>query len=403
MILDNIVFEVALIFIGASLLSTIFLQFRQPIILAYIALGMIVGPWGFGVIKDPSHIKHMSHLGIILLMFLLGLQLHPQNLVKLLKRTSLITIATCAVFVVPVYFITQIFGFFPKDGLIASLALMFSSTLIGLKLIPPRSDKYRHMGEVVVSILLFQDILAILLILIINGNGSMNLLNEVLLLLGKSIFFAALAFIIVESILLKFFNKFGMVQDYIFLMSIGWCLLGAETALYLGLSYEIGAFIAGISLGASPLALKISGGLKPVREFFLILFFFSIGAQFDLFISTKVWAPALTIALFLVCLKPIAFHLAFRRGKETRHDSWELGFRLGQSSEFSILVSFSALKACVIEPKTAYLIQLATILTFIISTYIVVYKYKTPISQHDVENVNKKHQHKNARKGEKGD
>jgi Kef-type K+ transport system membrane component KefB len=217
----------------------------------------------------------------------------------------------------------------------------------------------------------------------------MNLLNEALLLLGKSFVFAALAFFIVESILLKFFEKFGMVQDYIFLMSIGWCLLGAETALYLGLSYEIGAFIAGISLGASPLALKISGGLKPVREFFLILFFFSIGAQFDLFISSEVWAPALVIALFIILIKPIAFHMAFRKSKETMHDSWELGFRLGQSSEFSILVSFSALRACVIEPKTAYLIQLATILTFIISTYIVVYKYKTPISQSSRETETK--------------
>ncbi|MHC4865818.1 MAG: cation:proton antiporter domain-containing protein [Planctomycetota bacterium] len=93
-IFDNIILELALIFAGASIIATIFLYLKQPIILAYIFLGMLVGPWGIGLFEDSSHIEHISHLGIILLMFLIGLNLHPQKLSQLLKKTALITLAT---------------------------------------------------------------------------------------------------------------------------------------------------------------------------------------------------------------------------------------------------------------------------------------------------------------------
>jgi Kef-type K+ transport system membrane component KefB len=123
----------------------------------------------------------------------------------------------------------------------------------------------------------------------------------------------------------------------------------------------------------------IAEGLKPVREFFLILFFFSIGAQFDFLVTKEVVLPGLLLAALLLVLKPMAFWGAFRLGSELPRPSLELGLRLGQASEFSILVAYSALEAGRVEPKTSYLIQLTVILTFIASTYLVVYKYPTPI------------------------
>ena len=103
---EDIIFKLALIFAGASILATIFLYFKQPIILAYIALGMLIGPWGAGVVKNPALIEHISHLGIILLMFLLGLHLHPQKLYKLLKETALITVGTCILFTLLIMLVT---------------------------------------------------------------------------------------------------------------------------------------------------------------------------------------------------------------------------------------------------------------------------------------------------------
>ena len=380
---ENLIFKIALIFAGASLLATIFLFARQPIILAYIVLGMLIGPWGLGIIKNPILIEHISHIGIILLMFLLGLHLHPQKLYKLLSKTALITVATCLLFTMLVMLITMAFRFSWFDSLIVGLALMFSSTVISLKLIPTTTLHHKHIGEVLISVLLFQDILAILLILFLYGSSQTAIYLEILFLLVKAVAFSAACFFFVYYVLLKAFKRFDLFQDYIFLISLGWCLLGAAAAKQLGLSYEIGAFIAGISLGTSPIALVIAEGLKPVREFFLILFFFSIGAKFDFFITKQIVLPGLILAGILLGIKPVVFSQAFKLAKEPTRIAKELGLRLGQTSEFSLLIAYGAFAAGKIEATTSFLIQLTTIVTFIVSTYMVVFKYPTPIAIND--------------------
>ena len=138
---DNILFQLGVIFVGASVLATLFLYLRQPIILAYIGLGMLVGPWGFMLVRSPAQIEHISHVGIILLMFLIGLNLHPQKLLKLLRSTAMITLGTCTVFFVAVTLLTRAFGFSWLDSFIAGLALMFSSTVVSLKLTPTTTHK----------------------------------------------------------------------------------------------------------------------------------------------------------------------------------------------------------------------------------------------------------------------
>jgi Kef-type K+ transport system membrane component KefB len=379
-IFDNIILELALIFAGASILATIFLYLKQPIILAYIFLGMLVGPWGIGLFEDSSHIEHISHLGIILLMFLIGLNLHPQKLSQLLKKTALITLATCLIFALPTMLVARLFHFSWSESLIVGLSLMFSSTVVCVKLIPASSLHHKRIGEIMISILLLQDIIAVGLILFLYSSGATNIYVEGLLLLLKAIVFTGVSYLLVRYPILALFRRFDKIQDYIFLMSLGWCLLSAEVAGSIGLSYEIGAFIAGIMLAISPISLFVAEGLKPVREFFLILFFFSIGAQFDFLVTKQVIIPGVILAGLVLLMKPSVFNVSFRLAGESASLAKELGIRLGQSSEFSLLVAYGAFNAGKIEARTSYLIQLAAISTFIISTYLVVYKYPTPIS-----------------------
>jgi Kef-type K+ transport system membrane component KefB len=379
-IFDNIILELALIFAGASILATIFLYLKQPIILAYISLGMLAGPWGLGFFEDPSHIEHISHLGIILLMFLIGLNLHPQKLSALLKRTTPVTLATCLLFALPAMLITRLFHFSWTESLIVGLSLMFSSTVVCVKLIPTSSLHHKHIGEIIISILLLQDIIAVGLILFLHNGTATNIYIKGLFLLVKMLFFSAGSYLFVRYGILLLFRRFDKIQDYIFIMSLGWCLLCAKVASALGLSYEIGAFVAGIMLATSQISLFISEGLKPIREFFLILFFFSIGAQFDFLVTKEVVIPGLILAGIILVMKPPVFNVAFRLAGESAGLAKELGIRLGQASEFSMLVAYSAFAAGKIEARTSYLIQLVTISTFIISTYFVVYRYPTPIS-----------------------
>jgi len=163
-------------------------------------------------------------------------------------------------------------------------------------------------------------------------------------------------------------------------MSLAWCFLITEVAQFIGLSYEIGAFVAGISLATSKVGLFLAEELKSVREFFLILFFFTIGAKFDLFVTKQVFLPGFVLAGCLLLVKPFIFKNVFAVFQEFKKESKELGLRLGQASEFSLLVSYGALAAGKIGEQAYALIQLTVIITFMISTYIVVFKYRTPIS-----------------------
>ena len=160
--LDNIVLELAVIFAGAAILGTLFLFLRQPIILAYIVLGGLIGPWGFKVLGDAGRIEQLSHIGIILLLFLLGLNLHPDKLVQLFRKTSIVTLSTSFLFMVLSATVSFLMGFGGRDSLIIGAAMMFSSTIVSLKLIPTTTLHQRHTGEMMISVLLFQDILAIL-------------------------------------------------------------------------------------------------------------------------------------------------------------------------------------------------------------------------------------------------
>lgn len=378
--INNILFELFLIYVGASLLATLFIYIKQPVILAYITLGILIGPFGFKLIKNSEHIEHIGHLGIILLLFLVGLNLHPNKLFLLFKKVSLLTIATCASFALIITTVALCFSIPTIDAIIIGIALMFSSTVIGLKLIPTTSLHNRHIGEMMISVLLFQDIIAIFTLLILMNTSNDNMLLALPLIFFKGLLLVGAAFFFVKYVLLKLFKKFDTIQEYIFILSIGWCFGMGATAHALGLSYEIGAFIAGVSIATSPVSLIISEKLKSLREFFIILFFFAIGAEFNIFKIGDIIFPALIISLLIIILKPYIFKKAFMIVKEKSAISNELALRLGQASEFSLLIAYLALKNATITPKTSYLIQLTVMLTFIFSTYIVVLRLRTPIS-----------------------
>jgi Kef-type K+ transport system membrane component KefB len=186
------------------------------------------------------------------------------------------------------------------------------------------------------------------------------------------------------------FIRFDVIQEYTFLLAIGWGLLGAGVADYVGLSYEMGAFIAGVAFASSPVSLVIAEQLKPLRDFFLILFFFSIGAQFNFLVTQNVLLAGMVIAILIIVMKPFVFKLGFQLiGEdkeffqligEDKEFSKELGVRLGQGSEFSLLIAYGALANGLIDMRASYLIQMVVIVTFVLSTYWVVFRYRTPIS-----------------------
>lgn len=152
--LDSIIFELTVIIAGAALLGTLFLYAKQPIIIAYIAIGIVVGPSGFALIRRTDHIEQISHFGVILLLFLLGLNLQPAKLVRLFRKTSLLTFGTSLLFGAVSFLFALLLRFDVHSSLIFGAAMMFSSTVVGLKLIPTTTLHHKRMGGVMTSVLL---------------------------------------------------------------------------------------------------------------------------------------------------------------------------------------------------------------------------------------------------------
>jgi Kef-type K+ transport system membrane component KefB len=378
---NTILFSMFLIFFGAALLASLALWTRQSLLVAYIVLGAIVGP-GLGLIEDQQAIRDIGDIGIIFLLFLLGLNLEPQSLVKMLKQTTWITLSSSLIFCA----VGIAFGLINQlnltDSIVIGTCMMFSSTIIGLKLLPTTVLHHQKMGETVISILLLQDIIAIFALLFIEGAGSGGglSLNEFLHVSLALPGLIILAFVLEKWVLVPALKKFNRIHEYVFLLAIGWCLALGELAEYLKVSFEIGAFIAGISLAASPISRFIAESLKPLRDFFLILFFFSLGAGINLEQLPSVILPALILAVLMILIKPLSFKYLLLKITGSESKSWETGVRIGQISEFSLLVVNKAIAVALISQKAAFIIQLSTIITFMISSYWILNRYHTPVS-----------------------
>jgi Kef-type K+ transport system membrane component KefB len=383
---DQAVFyTIFLIFAGAAVFSTLVLYTKQSLLVAYILLGAALGPWGMKLITDLSAVRQVGDVGIVFLLFLLGLHLQPQNLVHMLKKVTWIALLSSLLFALIAYWIGCWFGLSKTEAWILGAAMMFSSTIIGLKLLPTTILHHQHTGEVMISILLMQDLIAIIVLILINGAQGHNGLswNDFLLVciaLPSLIWFAFLA---ERYVLVKLLARFDRTQEYVFLLAIGWCLGMSVLAQKIGLSEDIGAFVAGVALAASPISLFIAESLKPLRDAFLVMFFFSVGATFNFEFFAQVFIPAIILAFLMLVLKPLLFRLMLVKAGEKSAVSREVGVRLGQASEFSLLVASIALSRHIISDVASNLIQATTILTFIVSSYVVVLKYPTPMSLSD--------------------
>ncbi len=381
---EPVVFTVFLIFSGAALVSTAVLYTRQSLLVAYILLGVLLGPWCLGMVQDISIVQEVGDVGILFLLFLLGLHLQPQNLFHMLKNVTWVALISSAVFLGLGYAVGVAFGYGHMESVIIGAALMFSSTIIGLKLLPTTILHHQHTGEVMISVLLMQDLIAIIVLILLTGAQGEGLTwKEILTVLGALPALVIFAFLVEKFVLIKLLAKFDTTKEYVFLLSVGWCLGMAQLAGYLHLSSDIGAFVAGVSLAASPISLYIAESLKPLRDFFLVMFFFSIGATFDFGYAQAVIIPALILAFIMLVIKPLLYWFLLYRTGENKQVSLEVGVRLGQASEFSLLVAALALAGSIISIKASNLIQATTILTFIASSYIVVLQYPTPIALTD--------------------
>ncbi len=381
---SSVPYSFFLIFSGAAVLASFALYTRQPLLVAYIAIGALFGPSGLHLTTDTAILKEIAKIGIIFLLFLLGLDMQPKNLLHTLREATFVGLVSSLLFAGFGFGVGWMFGFTTVESLIIGVAMMFSSTIIGIKLLPTTVLHHRHTGEIVVGLLLLQDLIAILVLLLLHSGDSEGFAVHKLAIAALSLPVLIVAsYLFVRYVLVDLFRRFDRFHEYVFLLAIGWCLGIAELAHAANLSHEIGAFIAGVALATSPISQYIATSLKPLRDFFLILFFFSLGAGLDLALVMDVLVPSILLAGLVLVIKPVVFWGLLRQAAESRRLAWEVGFRLGQNSEFSLLIAFIATGTALISNEASHLIQATAIISFLVSSYIVVFNFPSPIAVSD--------------------
>jgi Kef-type K+ transport system membrane component KefB len=381
---DPILYSVFMVFTGAAVLATFALYARQSLLVVYVVLGVLLGSWGLGLVRDAAVLEQAAHIGIIFLLFLLGLDLKPQGLIASLGQSTVVTAVSSAAFALLGAGVALVFGLSVRDAVLVGAASMFSSTIIGVKLLPTTALHHQHVGQIIIGILLLQDLLAIMVLLMIEGAAQeISPAREAALLLMRLPGLILFAFLFERYVLVRLLRRFDQLQEYLFLVAIGWCLGMAEFSAALGLSAEIGAFVAGVAVATHPIALFIAQSLRPLRDFFLVLFFFSLGAQLDLGVLAGVLFPVLVLTAALTASKPLLFRALLIRAGERATLSEEVGVRLGQLSEFAFLIALKAVESGFASQSAAYVVKGTALLSFIISAHWVGARYPTPIAASD--------------------
>lgn len=378
--MERLIADLSVLVVGAAVLASLAVFLKQPIIIAYVVWGVLVGPWGLGWIKEVRFIENISHLGITLLLFLAGLNLHPQKLLQLFKKTTLVTFTNCVFSFLLASGVSYALGFHFTESLCIGLALMFSSTILVVKLLPTLELHHERMGAVCIGVLIMEDLLAIAVLVFLRclTDPAHAIVHFAFVTMRLILFIVGL--IVIEIFLLRrVMARVERLHEVLFILGLAWCFGIASISNHMGLFHESGAFFAGVVLARQPISRFIADRLRPLRDFFLVLFFFALGAKLNLYVLKDIFPSALVLALLFIVVKPLVFMRAFIWTKERAAFAKEAGIRLGQLSEFSILIAVLALDLKLIGPSAAYFIQLVTIFTFIISSYVVIYRYPTPI------------------------
>lgn len=357
--------------VGVSIIMRLL---RQPLILGYILAGILVGPAVLGIIHSTELFEAYSSLGITLLLFIIGLGMNAGELKKLGKVVFFATLASLTVLGATGYSVSIGLGFTKTEAIILGLALFFSSTIIIVKILSDKREQNRLHGQIAIGVILLEDVIAtIALLFIVAGEkGGVNL-NEFILLGAKSVLLIALLAFCSTKILPNFSKFIASSQELLFLFAISWGFGIASLFEVAGFSIEIGALFAGVALSTSPYAHEIAARLKPLRDFFVVLFFIALGERLNVANLSAGIGPAALFSLLVIVLKPAAITTAMGLLGYTKRVSFKTGVNLSQISEFSIVLVVLATSAGLVSPQISAIITLVAIITIASSTYMMKY------------------------------
>lgn len=362
--------QIGLIIVTATFFSILASKAKQPLILAYFIAGILIGTGGLGYIKDIKQLEILSEFGIALLLFIIGMELDISSFKGTGALSSFIGFFQVFFGVVLGFMISIFFGFEIKSAIIIGLIASLSSTMIAVKMLKEKFEINSLHGELILGILIVQDIIAIIALSLLTVPGAVSFYS-IFTVIWKGLLLTLIGIILAKFVLPSFLDEATKSTELLLLGSLTILFAFAAIASYLDYSIAIGAFIAGISLSSTHFMHEISGRLRPLKDFFLTIFFVIIGAQV-VFTGTN-WKLFFILLGLAMILKPIITFFIMKVYSYSNRTAFLSGISIAQVSEFSLVIASIAILAKIITPQEFSAITLAAIVSMTLSSYAIKY------------------------------
>lgn len=374
---NDVFLQFSLLMVFAAAISLIMRALRQPLIIGYIITGIAIGPSALNLINNAETIDVLGKFGIALLLFIVGLGLNPRVIKELGKVAVIAGVGQVVITSSVGYLILRALGFTSTASIFMAIGLALSSTIVILKLLSDKKEQNKLHGQIAIGILLVQDIIATFGLVFASASGRESLqIADIGILLVKGLGLV-LGLTIVSRFVIKPMTTFiSRTQELLFLFAIAWGF-GVGALFYeLNFSLEVGALFAGIALATMPYAQDIGSRLRPLRDFFIVVFFVALGAGLELDNIGALWWKALILSAFVILVKPFVTMVLMGILGYTKKTSFKTSIALAQVSEFSLIFLLLGVVNGQISNHGVTLITLVALITFAISSYMIIYSDK---------------------------
>ncbi|MEK9130726.1 MAG: cation:proton antiporter family protein [Patescibacteria group bacterium] len=385
MILGELFVQIGVVIVVAAVLSFLINRLRQPLIIAYILTGVLIGPSLLGLSSQADFFSTLSDVGVAFLLFTVGLNLDWKH-IKEVGWTALGVGLGQVVFTSAIgYFLARALHFDLATSLYLGLAFTFSSTIIIGKLLSDKDDLDRLYGRISVGLLIVQDLIAMFILLFLGTVGSGQSFESIAaLVLGKWLLTIVGVFLLSTFVLPRLTAYAARSQELLFLFGLAWCFGLAGLLSVLGFGIEFGALLAGLSLAGTGWSKELAARFRPLRDFFLIIFFVFLGAQLTLPSLEALAVPVAVFSVFILIGNPFIVLVLLRTLGYHPRVGFMAGTTVAQVSEFSFILLAAGIKLGQIEPSILTLATLVGLITITVSSYLitfndVIYDFFSPL------------------------
>jgi Kef-type K+ transport system membrane component KefB/Trk K+ transport system NAD-binding subunit len=370
--------QIALTLLLAAVVGAIGAGLRQPLIVSFIAVGILAGPAGLGLVTEHEEIALLASIGIALLLFVVGLRLDIQTA----RTTGPVALATGIgqiVFTSLIgYVIAAALGMDHLTAIYVAVALTFSSTIIIVKLLSDKREIDALHGRIAVGFLIVQDLAVILAMIGITALGGarepgQSLAAHAAFIVAKGLGFLGIVALLAATVLPRAAAYLARLPELLGVSGIAWAVVLAAAAEALGLSKEVGAFLAGASLAPTPYREALASRLVTVRDFLLLFFFIDLGARLDLSVLGAMLGQAAVLSAFVLIGNPLIVMAIMGAMGYRKRTSFLAGLTVAQISEFSLILGALGVSMGHLDAQAMGLITSVGLITIALSTYMIIY------------------------------